>query len=172
MTGTDPGAGVFPSSTGAVDGGGILVLALGNDLLGDDGVGLLAARQLRDHAAASITVEETSEAGLALMEIMSGYDRVLILDAVMTGEVDPGTIVEFSAENFDRVVAPSPHYAGIPEVLDMSERLGIPFPGDIRILGMEVVNPFDFREGLSPAVGGALAEFVERALAILETWRD
>jgi hydrogenase maturation protease len=53
----------------------ILVLALGNDLLGDDGVGLEAARQIAGQVDGSVDVVETGEAGLALLELMEGYER-------------------------------------------------------------------------------------------------
>lgn len=58
----------------------ILVLALGNDLLGDDGVGLEAARQIAGQVDGSVDVVETGEAGLALLELMEGYERALLID--------------------------------------------------------------------------------------------
>ena len=84
----------------------ILVLALGNDLLGDDGVGLAAARKLKEHFGESVDIVETSEAGLALMEWLSGYEHALVLAAVVTGLQQTGTIVEFLPEDFQRGVAP------------------------------------------------------------------
>lgn len=150
----------------------ILVLALGNDLLGDDGVGLAAARKLKEHFGDSVDIVETSEAGLALMEWLSGYDRALLLDAVVTGQQPPGTIVEFFPDDFQRVIAPSPHYAGIPEVLAMAEQLRLPFPAELRILALEVENPFDFHEGFTPPVEAALDGYVEAARRILESWRS
>lgn len=100
--------------------GRILVLALGNDLLGDDGVGLEAARQIAGQVDGSVDVVETGEAGLALLELMEGYERALLIDSVVTGRYPPGTVIEFSPEDFRKVVAPSPHYAGLPEVMEMA----------------------------------------------------
>jgi len=70
----------------------ILVLALGNDLLGDDGVGLEAARQIAGQVDGSVEVVETGEAGLALLELMEGYERALLIDSVVTGRYPPGTV--------------------------------------------------------------------------------
>jgi Ni,Fe-hydrogenase maturation factor len=44
----------------------LLVLGLGNDILGDDAVGLLAARRLRRHLPASIPILESASGGLTL----------------------------------------------------------------------------------------------------------
>jgi hydrogenase maturation protease len=149
----------------------ILVLGLGNDILGDDGVGLVAARRLKEEVQEDVEVVESSEAGLALMELLEGYERALLLDAVLTGAHPPGTVLEFSATDFQTVIGPSPHYAGLPEVLAMAKQLDIPFPQELCILAMEVENPYQVREGLSPSVEKSLAHFVERAREVLQCWR-
>ncbi|MDH7515647.1 MAG: hydrogenase maturation protease [Bacteroidota bacterium] len=151
----------------------IIVLGLGNDICGDDGIGIAAVRILRGMLDdACIAVEESSEAGLALVEILEGYDRALILDSIRTGTCPPGTIIEMDTAQFRRVIAPSPHYAGLPEVLDLAERLELRFPSDIRVLAMEVEDPYSIREGLTPCVAEALPRFVERARSILAELRD
>lgn len=149
-----------------------LVLALGNDILGDDAVGILAARELGAALPGSVEVIESAEAGLALMERMEGRERVLILDSIMTRQCEPGTVLELGPRDFGKVAAPSPHYAGLPEVLALAERLGIPFPSEIRILAMEVEDPFEIREGLTPKVAAALPAFVARAREVLRQWPD
>lgn len=150
----------------------ILVLGLGNDIMGDDGVGLAAARMLKEQAGASVNVVETSECGLALLELLEGYDKALLLDAVMTGSSPPGTILEFGPEDFDEVVAPSPHYAGLSEVLNLADRLAISFPSEIRVLAMEVESAYEIREGLSDRIQECLAGFVGRARDVLNDWQQ
>jgi hydrogenase maturation protease len=73
-----------------------LVLGLGNDILSDDAVGLILARQLATKLAGidGIEVRETMEMGLALLDFLVGYDAVLILDAIQTGQAAPGTLHE------------------------------------------------------------------------------
>lgn len=150
----------------------VLVLGLGNDILGDDAVGILAARELRAGLLDTIDVIESAEAGIALMERMEGRERVLILDSIMTRQCEPGTLMELGPEDFGKVAAPSPHYAGLPEVLALAVRLEIPFPSEIRILAMEVEDPFEVREGLTPKVAAALPALVARAREILSGWGD
>jgi hydrogenase maturation protease len=147
-----------------------LVLALGNDILGDDAVGLLAARRLAAALPEGIEVVEAPGGGLALLDLLEGRERALILDAILTGNFPAGTVLEFATADFAKVEAPSPHFAGLPEVLRMVEVLGIPFPSDIRILAMEVADPYEVREGLTPPVERALPALVERAREIVQSW--
>lgn len=147
-----------------------LVLALGNDILGDDAAGLLAARELRSEFGSCVDVVETGEAGLALLELMEGYDRALLLDAAVTGKHAPGTVIEFAPNDFSKVAAPSPHYAGLPEVLQLARRMQIAFPSDIRIVALEVRDPFTIREVLTPEVAAALPEYLAYAREILIDW--
>ena len=67
-----------------------------------------------------------------------------------------GTVLEFSREDFDRVLGPSPHYAGLPEVLSLAKHLEITFPEEIRVLALEIADCCDFRETLSPPIEQAL----------------
>jgi len=145
---------------------------MGNDILCDDAVGLIAARAIREDFGDKVEVVETSEAGLALIEILEGYKQVLILDAIKTDSVPVGTILEYTPDDFQKIVAPSPHYAGLPEVLEMAKRLSLDFPSDIRILAMEVESPFEIREGLTEAVEKALPEFIARAKKSLREMLD
>lgn len=151
--------------------GPLLLLALGNDILSDDGVGFLAARALRGQFPCdSLEIIESGEAGLALLEFLEGRERVLILDSAVTGRAEPGTILEFTPDDFRNVVAPSPHYAGLPEVLELGGRLGVAMPRQICVLALEVADPFTIREELTPAVRDALPRFIARAAELLAEW--
>ena len=69
-----------------------LVLGLGNPILSDDGVGLRVARELENRLdQQEVTVVETSMAGLDLLDLLAGYDRAIIVDAIQTvgGKVGP-----------------------------------------------------------------------------------
>ncbi len=147
-----------------------LVLALGNDLLGDDAAGPLAARTLASRYRDRVAIVESGEAGLALLELIEGRRRVLILDSIRSGAFPPGTVREMAPESFRGVLAPSPHYAGLPEVLALGRRLGSEMPGELRVLSIEVEDPFTIREALSPAVASAMPRFVEAAAGILDDW--
>ncbi len=149
---------------------GILILGLGNDLLGDDAVGLVAARKLKSEFEDVAVVAEASAGGLEIMELLEGYEKVLILDAIVTGRHEPGTILELSSEEFRKTVAIAPHYVTLPEAIELAEQLKIKFPKEIKILAVEITDPFSLREGLSPAIRGVISSYTERAGRIIAGW--
>jgi len=146
----------------------ILLLGIGNDILGDDAVGLVAARTLRTEFQGTIDVVEAAMGGLQLMELLEGYHKVLILDAIYTTEHPLGTILELSIDDFKCTVAIAPHFVSLPESIQLAEELGIPFPEEIRILAMEIEDPYELREGLSPSVEQALPAMISRARMIVQ----
>lgn len=145
----------------------IIVLGIGNDIMGDDAVGLVAARKLGALLTDAIHVEETNGLGLHLLDILEGYDHALLLDAAMTGRYEPGTVVEFGINDFSPEIQSSPHYAGLPEMSQIASKLGIAFPKDIRILAVEIEDPYQIHEGLTPAVEKAIPELVIKAEKML-----
>jgi hydrogenase maturation protease len=147
-----------------------LLLALGHDILRDDGVGIAAARLLREEFQETVDIVEAAGTGLALLEILEGYDRVLILDAIFTGYVAPGAILEFCREDFLKAAAPATHYAGLPEVLRQAGILGVEFPQELRLLALEVENPFEFHAGMGSSTRRALPGYVDRARQVLKSW--
>ena len=83
----------------------VVILGLGNDLFTDDAVGLRVARDVRSRLGPDtrIDVHETTETGLALLDFIVGYDSVVIVDAIQTGEQLPGFVHELEPEDFRAV---------------------------------------------------------------------
>src|SRR4030065_437299 len=74
----------------------LLVLGLGNGLLGDDGIGLLAAASLEGHLGSRVEIARSGRSGLYLVEELEGYDDAIILDSVL-GEPPPPSLPVRSA---------------------------------------------------------------------------
>jgi hydrogenase maturation protease len=144
-----------------------LVLGLGNDILADDAVGVLAARALAGRLDAAVDVKETAEHGVALLDHLLGYERVILLDAIQTGTNEPGTIVEIDPASLSAVFAPSPHYAGLPEMLAIAEGLKLDFPRHFRIFAVEVADALTIGGAMTPAVRAAIPALCDRVRAAL-----
>ena len=147
-----------------------LILALGNDVLGDDAVGIHAARELRKEYAAAVDIIEAAVGGYALLDYIEGYERVLLLDAVATGRVKPGTVMELAREDFGPADSTSPHHVGLPEVFALADRLSIPLPHDFRIIVIEIRQPEVLSQSLSPEIQKALPALIDRAALMLNEW--
>jgi len=62
-----------------------LILGLGNSVRADDGVGLYVARSLQEKInSPDIIISESPGAGLDILELLTGYDRVILIDAIQT----------------------------------------------------------------------------------------
>jgi hydrogenase maturation protease len=147
----------------------ILVLGLGNRILCDDAIGLMVADQLTPLLAGRADVLATEESGLALLDLIVGYDRLLIVDAILRGN-PPGTLLEFDLDNLDWACTANPHATGIPEVIELGRSLGQKMPTSVRVLAIEVAEPYTIREGLTPVLTAALPEAVRRALELVDGW--
>lgn len=148
----------------------VLVLALGNELAGDDAVGLIAARELRKVVPAEVDIIESGEAGLALLDHFSAYDRVLLLDAVVAPDLEPGRVLHYRMSELRSVANPSPHYAGLPDVQRVAAELGIPYPKEVRALAVAIQQPERVNQGLSEPVSNAVPNLVAEALSVLQGW--
>jgi hydrogenase maturation protease len=149
-----------------------LVIGLGNPVLTDDGVGIYAARAVRKALprGANVDVIELSVGGLALMEAMSGYDRVILLDALWTPADQAGQVVQFDAGHLPVTLnTASTHDADLPTALRVGRRLGIPLPcnEDIQIVAVTAHEVLTFGEKPTPAVAAAIPEAATRVLALL-----
>lgn len=147
----------------------ILVLGLGNDILTDDAIGLLLVRRLRDEFSgdARLDVCETQEMGLALLDFLSGYREVVLVDAIQTGRVPPGTVHELDAAGLKSLTGGTPHFLGVGETLALGRQLGLPMPARVRIFAIEVADAHTLGTQLSPALAAALSALHERLRAAL-----
>jgi hydrogenase maturation protease len=136
--------------------GRILVLGLGNDILSDDGVGLAAGRRVAALVGDEADFTEAGVATIDLLELMSGYRRVIIVDAFTSAELTPGTAVRTTPDDLPAGFGyRSFHTLTFREVLDIGGWLGVPLPSDVVIHGLSVEETTTFREGFSPRVGAA-----------------
>lgn len=152
-----------------------LLLGLGNDLLGDDAVGLLAVREARRQRPDPLPfdIRENAEAGLALLDEMTGFDEVLLVDAVKTGRHPPGFVHRIEAATLAPALAlGSIHRLGVPEVLALGRALDLPMPASVRVLAVEVSDPFSITDQISPPVADALPRVVDHLLATLRAWES
>lgn len=67
------------------------VLGIGNPWRGDDAAGLLAAQALRARKLPGVTVIETNIVDPALIDAWQGVDRLIVVDAVVSGAA-PGMV--------------------------------------------------------------------------------
>jgi len=145
-----------------------LIIGIGNEYRGDDAVGLIVARRLKERLADSAIVIEQSGDGAALMEAWRGAETVIVIDAMMSGAA-PGTIRRLDASarpismSYFRC---STHAFGLAEAIELARALGN-FPQRLVVYGIEGKN-FAAGVGLSAEVEKAAGETVRQALATIQ----
>ena len=156
-----PGAGGAPAGPpaardeapiGSLPGSRGIVLGLGNDILTDDAIGPLIVRRLKSQFQGVPTVEfiESNEMGLALLDFLEGYDWALLVDSMVSGAVPPATVRIFERSDFPTTRGSNPHHVGVYDALAFAERVDLAVPKEIRVVAIEVNDPFTFGTGLTP----------------------
>lgn len=145
-----------------------LVLGLGNPILTDDGVGITVVRETAARCGREdVTFAEASVGGLRLLEIISGYARVVIVDAIQTPGGRPGTVRRLGASDpLGSLHAGSSHDLSLAGALALGRALKVPLPEDtaIAIVAVEVQDVLTFSEACTPQVQEAIPQAVEMVL--------
>ena len=139
----------------------VLILGLGNPLLGDEGIGVRVVEELKGlELPGGVTVVEGGTAGLGLIRLMEGYQKVIIVDAADMGH-PPGRVVRFTPSEAQLKTAeapPSLHQIGLGEVLALAEALEVA-PAELVIIGVQP-SQIEGGVGLSPEVEGAIPQII------------
>lgn len=151
----------------------ILVLGMGNDIMGDDAAGLVAARRLEEklNTGGGVDFCLISSAGFILMDVMEGYNKVLVLDSVLSDEKSAGSIRELDESELMGKYSGSPHSTGLPEIIELAKRLELDFPDEFRALVIGINEKGVLRESLSIIIEKRIPLFTEKAVQIINSWQ-
>lgn len=152
----------------------VLVLGLGNDILLDDGIGIKIAQEIRkrlnnnEQVHARVDVKESSLAGFALLDEISGYDRLLLVDSIKPVSPTPGRLRKIDCRDIACYV-PTSHLASFhgidfASVMELGRRMGYKIP-EIDIYAVEIEDNSTFSEELTPKVKESIPVVVDKILA-------
>ena len=149
---------------------GVLVLGLGNVLLGDDGLGAAALVRLeRDwRIPEGVRLEDGGTLGLSLLGLLSDAEQVIIVDAVRTDD-PPGSLVHIDGADVIDAVRDrlSVHQVGVADLLDAARLIGC-YPAGVTLLGL-VPETIDLAVERSDAVERRIDDLVEAIIGELKS---
>ena len=165
----------------------VVVVGLGNPILGDDGVGWRVADQVEARLSAggangaaigdgpgqSVDVVCVGVGGLRLMELLTGYDSAILVDAAEFAGRPEGEVRVCPFDELEAGAAghlDSAHDASLRTALDLGRGLGADLPRRIETVTIQARRTDVFSEELSPAVAAAVPRAVEAVLRLLEAW--
>lgn len=149
----------------------ILVLGIGNLIMSDDSVGVRLVQRLQNRFRflEGINLHDGGTLGPALLPLLTGVDRLLLVDAVETGEA-PGTVVRLTGDDIPRAIPArlSQHQLGLADLLSLAALAGNA-PREIVLWG---IQPSNIALGLdmSPPVASRFAVLEARVLEELRNW--
>lgn len=148
----------------------LLVLGIGNVLMGDDAVGPHALKLLEAgwEFSPEVAMVEAGTPGLDLTVFLHGVETALVVDAVHAEGAAPGEIRRCGREALlagSTGPAMSPHEPGLREAL-LTLEVGGGGPREVRLLGVVPLR-VETGVGLSEPVRAALPRLVDAVLAEL-----
>jgi len=146
----------------------LLVIGVGNRDRGDDGAGREVARRLREQGVVGARVTECRGDAAELLEALSGADRVIVVDAALSG-AHPGTVLRIEAHQEplpQALRSASSHGWGVAEAVELARALGR-LPQSVVVYAIE--GPcFHPGPDLSPAVRQAVERVTRRVRQEIE----
>jgi hydrogenase maturation protease len=134
-----------------------IVIGLGNPLMGDDGIGVVVARDLQARAAVGALVVEAGTPGFGLVDVLTEDRTLIFIDAVDAG-AKPGSVFWVDpADLIDESHRLSLHQITLRDVLELlgQDRLR----SRVKIIG---IQPHDLGAGigLSGELDASLADII------------
>lgn len=134
----------------------VLVLGIGNVLLGDEGAGVHAVRRLEQEAwPPHVTLLDGGTGGFHLLSLFQEFERIVLVDATIDGE-PPGTVRVIRprfASDYPRTL--SAHDIGLKDLVESAALLGHS-PEVVLIVVSVKTLPEGLHAELSPEVAAAL----------------
>jgi len=147
-----------------------LLLGMGNPIVSDDAVGIMLTRDvgaaLGPRPGVDV-VDECSIGGLNLLDLVAGYDRLVVIDSIKTRGGVAGTWYRFDATDLrDTMNLRNVHDANFATAMQLGRTVGMRLPDDrdIHVLAVEIDDNINFGEELSPVLAAAYDELRDEIL--------
>ena len=140
------------------------VIGIGNPLRGDDAVGLLVARRVRELADPEVEVMELEGEPARLIDAWQGARLAVVVDAVKS-DAPEGAVMRFDATADPlppSLSATSTHALGLGDAVEIARALDR-LPERLIVFGVEGTR-FQAGSDLSPAVAAAVQAVAEAVL--------
>ncbi|MCK4337442.1 MAG: hydrogenase maturation protease [Candidatus Aminicenantes bacterium] len=154
-----------------------LVLGLGNELYGDDGAGIHVIKELRSKIETEkklsadfhdVDLLECSLTGFALLDVIIGYDRLIIVDTIKRSEPKTGRITILEEKDLRYIPGPSPHYVSIPQTIEIGRQIHLKVPAEIKIIAIEAKNIYNLGEGLTKEMEKTLPAIINKTIELVK----
>jgi len=140
-----------------------VIVGLGNPILTDDAVGPVVARGVHERLSdPDVDLREACVGGIELVEMLVGYDKAVIVDAIRTegGRVGDYYLLDMGGSRASLRTGML-HDIGLLEGLELGRSLGMRLPTSLRVYAVEVADPYTFGTEMTEAVRAAVPHIVD-----------
>lgn len=139
------------------------MLGIGNPVLTDDGIGIIVAREIAKRHIPGVDIDEATASGIEVMEMMLDYRKIVIVDATMFPDREPGEIMRLKEEDFSHTVhGSSPHGVNLTTAIALGRKTSPErMPGEIVFIAMQAEDVSTFSEKMTAKVEKKLPDFID-----------
>lgn len=129
----------------------IIVVGLGNKVLGDDGIGVHLANDLEMKIGSDeITFMTSENGGLEMIDLLKDHHKAFIIDGIRTPDGNPGDIYFMDSKDFmETLHISSSHDVDFRTALKLAGKIDLKMPDKISIIAVEVLEEKVFSEVLT-----------------------
>jgi hydrogenase maturation protease len=148
-----------------------LILYMGNPIVKNDQIGLIVGSQIATYYSShpNVDVKEFGGSPLDLVSDIRGYDRLILIDSISTGQRPAGSVTLFGEE---QILAGGGdvylHGMNLSEALKLCRRMQLPFPGQLHLIGIEAGVIYEFDENLSAELRSELPRIIPEVRRIVD----
>jgi hydrogenase maturation protease len=145
----------------------VLILGIGNYLMGDEGLGVHVVNQLKEEEPGLADIIDGGTAGFQLMEYLESCQHVILIDATLDGK-PAGTIQKIKPRfSKDFPSAMSTHEIGLKDLVEGLLLLGKLPDIHLFIMSIEKVQPLSTL--LSSQIEDSLPELKRQVITLAKT---
>ncbi len=141
------------------------IMGLGNPIVSDDAVGLLAAEAVynrirKNGYKGKLSHANLTFAGWRIIDFVGGYNTLIIFDAIETNSDEPGNWYIIDPCKIDSFHLRNSHGLGLMESLQLAGENGYSVPSEVIIFAITVENLFEFGETISVSLENKLPKII------------
>ena len=153
--------------------GPIVVLGIGNVLLGDEGAGVHAMRRLEESGRfPGVRFADGGTLSFTLAELIESSGTLIVLDAAEM-KAEPGSVAVFEGSRMDEFIGSerkrSVHEVSLLDLMAVAALAGR-LPGRRALVGIQPAW-IDWSDSPSEVVAQAIPQACERARELIERWQ-
>jgi len=145
-----------------------LLLGFGNEYCGNDAIGIIVANMLQK-LLSDWNIKTGSFSGLDFLEVVEGYETVVIIDSYFEANLKVGEVYELPINRFAGIYSFSYlHSLDLVSALQLGSQLQLSLPKALKIFCIGVDKNGTYGEPINPILKEKIPEIVEKLATIIQ----